>query len=438
MHTFIPRAFVLFALFVVVAVAPAAAQAPNAPNAVIGPLSYPESVNPLTGLPVADPGVLNRRPIIVKISNYPPFVRPQSGLMAADIVWEHLLSGGVTRFSAVFYAQDAAVVGPIRSLRLVDFELVRIYRALSVYSGMAQGTLDVLRTDAVMSSRIVGGVEPCPALCRYPREGVALEHTLFGDTAALRQLAADRGRDTTPENGYGMAFSTDVSGDYSVDAIRILWAETAVEWTYDPASERWFRAQDGAPHHDAATGEPISAANVVIIEADHTVQPYISDNYWGPGDFAFSVNFVGSGRAYLFRDGLYFAGQWNRASRTDPLTYTDASGEPMLFTPGNTFFALVPRWVDGYSLLFDSPLAPTAAVTGTTGVSMRLGPGEEYITPDVAYPGDRFRLVGRNNRGDWLQTLALDGRIVWLPRAVLDVNDQAVAQLPATRPTIER
>jgi hypothetical protein len=158
---------------------------------IIGPDTYPDNINPLTGLPVADPAVLNRRPLLIKISDYPAFVRPQFGLNQADIVWEHLLSGGVTRFSAFYLGNDVPRVGPIRSGRLVDFELTRIYRSLFVYSGMSQGTIDILRGDGLVASRAISGSGPCPALCRFPQEGVALEHTLFGDTAALRERATE-------------------------------------------------------------------------------------------------------------------------------------------------------------------------------------------------------------------------------------------------------
>jgi len=405
---------------------------------IVGPDEYSSAVNPLTGLTVADPTTLQRRPLIVKISNYPPFVRPQSGLMEADIVWEHLLSGGVTRFSAVFLSQDSEHVGPIRSLRLFDFELVRIYRALSAYSGMAQGTRDVLATDALMSRRIVGGVDPCPALCRFPREGIALEHTLYGDTLALRELAQERERDMQPEPIYGMAFSENTPlGGTPLEGLQILYRETTIDWQYERERGIWARSQDGEAHLDATSGEQITATNVVVVEEEHTVQPVVSPGYWGPGDFAFSVNFIGSGRAYLLRDGQYFIGEWRRETRRDPLTFYSDIGTPLLFKPGNTFFALVPRWVDGYSLRFSMRDTPSVSVDGTIGVSMRLGPGEGYISPDVAYPGDTFTAIGRNNGADWVQLLSPDERVVWLPADTLNVNRYDLTQLPVVRPSNE-
>ncbi|MBC8098987.1 MAG: DUF3048 domain-containing protein [Armatimonadetes bacterium] len=409
-------------------------------DATVGPTLYPEDVNPLTGLTVDDPAVLNRRPLIIKISNYPPLVRPQTGLNSADIVWEHLLAGGITRFSAVFYANNLPVVGPVRSARLIDFELVRIYRGLSAYSGMSQGTINILRTDALMSSRAIGD-GGCPAYCRIPKEGLALEHTLYGNTDALRDLAATWERDTEPEFVYGMAFNPQPNATSTpAESISVQYSETDITWRYDAASGNWLRFQDGEPHMDALSDSQVAAANVVVIEEEHTIQPFVSENYWGPENFAFSVNFIGDGRIYLFRDGEYTEGVWRRGDREDPLEYYDLNGDVLPFKPGNTFFILVPRWIDGYQLVFGLPDAPSATVNGDEreGASMRKGPGNAYISPDVAYPGDRFAAIGRNKAGDWVQLQREGNPIIWLPVARLDLTKAQIAALPIVRPTVER
>src|SRR5512135_2331880 len=82
-----------------------------------GPSNFPADVAPLTGLKVADPALLQRRPMLIKISNVPRDVRPQWGLSLADIVFEYYSEDGMTRFGAIFYGRDAEQVGPIRSGR---------------------------------------------------------------------------------------------------------------------------------------------------------------------------------------------------------------------------------------------------------------------------------------------------------------------------------
>lgn len=398
-------------------------------------------LNPLTGLPADDPDDLNRRPLLIKISNFPPSIRPyQIGLNDAEIVWEHLLAGGVTRFSAVFLEGDYEKIGPIRSARLLDFQLTRIYEALFVYSGMAPGTLDVFFEDNVMIERGIGGSGPCPPLCRYPQDGLALEHTLYGDTAQLRtEYAAEREADLSPAPITGMVFrdATPRPGR-PVQSTLVRYRRSLVQWQWDNTTGRWLRFQDGDPHMDTSSGEQISAANVVIIEAEHVEMPFVRDEYWGPPNYAFDVPLVGTGRVYLLRGGALFRGQWQRETQNAALTFLDARGDTLPFAPGNTFFNLVPMWTDGYELEF-VPADPTfVTVNGDTGVNMQWGPNPQYVTPDVAYPGDEFILIGRNYDGNWLQVKRGDERAVWLPVERLSVNPDIIPQLPNPRPSHER
>lgn len=428
------RQLIWFAFLLSLVLVPASLHAQSA--ALIGPDTYPAGINPLTGLPVDNPDVLNRRPLMIKVINAPASIRPQNGLMAADLVWEHLLSGGVTRFSAIYLSQDPDHVGPIRSLRLVDFELTRIYRTITVYSGMAQGTLDVLHKDNFMTRHAFGGVSPCPALCRFPEPGKPLEHTLYADIGALRKQAVVENRDTTPDPVYGMAFSQSVPvGGTVLSSITIDYRQTSVEWDYNATTGRWLRSQDGAPHFDKTTNTQISAANVAIIEDDHIEQPVVSPGYWGPENYAFAVNLIGSGRMILFRDGQYFEGEWRRANREDPLTYFDTQGNILPFKPGNTFINLVPRWQDGYQLRFLLANPVIGSVT-TSGVNLRKGPGSGYAAGGVVSAGDTLYAVGRNSSGTWVQVL-VNGDVRWIAVEYVSFGSDNVMRLPLVRSTFE-
>jgi len=403
---------------------------------LIGPETYPDDVNPLTGLTVDDPDTLDKRPLIVKIINAPAEVRPQYGLMEADIVWEHLLAGGITRFSAIFYANEPTLVGPIRSARLVDFELIRIYRGLLTYSGMAEGTIQIMNSDPLVLSRMVGGTSPCPALCRNEELNDKLEYTLFGSVPDLYLLAQEKERDTEPQAVSGMAFSDDTpQGGIPLEQITAAYANTRVQWTWDAALEKWVRSQDGEPHIDAETGDPITADNVVIFEEEHTEQPFVRDQYWGPGNFAFSVNFIGDGRAIFLRDGHYFEGEWRRETQDGVLTYFTADGETWAFKPGNTFINLMPRWADAYQLTFNGDAVLDAEVT-VSSANLRGGPGTGYPVVAAAFGGDVLEAIGRNGAGDWVQLRLEDGMVVWGSTQIINV-DGDVQMLPLVRPTIE-
>ena len=104
---------------------------PTMPN--ISPYSIPAGINPLTGQYPALPGLLDRRPIASKIALYPRYVRPESGLSLADIVFEYYIEGGLTRFVAIFYGNDAERVGPVRSGRFFDEHIARMYQSYIVF-----------------------------------------------------------------------------------------------------------------------------------------------------------------------------------------------------------------------------------------------------------------------------------------------------------------
>ena len=129
---------------VVVPTQPLAATATAAPTAtpavVMGPDSYPAGINPLTGLSIT-PALQARVPVAIKVANYPRVARPQSGLSLADLVFEHYTEGGTTRFTAVFYGNDAPRVGPIRSARLIDTVIPEMFKGALVASGSSTGVL---------------------------------------------------------------------------------------------------------------------------------------------------------------------------------------------------------------------------------------------------------------------------------------------------------
>src|SRR5574341_981669 len=118
--------------------------APTPTDTVILPESLPTevtvptitaltSLNPLTGLPPSDPSLMERRPLAIKVANYPRYVRPQSGLTLADNVFEYYIEAGLTRFIAVFYGNDSEWVGPVRSGRYFDEHVQRMYHAYLVF-----------------------------------------------------------------------------------------------------------------------------------------------------------------------------------------------------------------------------------------------------------------------------------------------------------------
>ncbi|MCZ7545264.1 MAG: substrate-binding domain-containing protein [Anaerolineae bacterium] len=315
-----------------------------------GPDTYPADVNPLTGLFV-DPARLERRPLAVKVSNWPPVVVPQHGLSAADAVWETILENGATRLSAIYLAQDAQRVGSIRSMRLVDLDLQAMYGAFLAASGASEGVFDraLARAYDALITPLTGA--NCPPFCRFPEASDYYEHTLFTNTVDLWSWAdandtrrVDRGEPAlnTRRDLAGTAFDeTPPGGGDAATQLLVNFRGVNVVWDYDPASGRYVRTQDGAPHLDAATGRPLTAADVVILEAYHYAEESIIEDQFG--NYSMGVVLRDSGPAYLLRDGRIYAGTWVRERHDAMLRFVDESGAPLRFKPGNIWFEVVPR-----------------------------------------------------------------------------------------------
>ncbi len=313
------------------------------PPQQVGPDIFPTGVNPLTGLPVEDPSVLDRRPLLIKISNAPQVVRPQSGLSRADLIFEYYVEGGWTRFGAVFYSQSAHHVGSVRSGRLPDLHLSPALDAILVFSGASRGVTDTIRESDLYPWNTIspqfGYGEP--HFVRFPREGLPWEHTLFTDTDLLWQLQVERGVRTTPRFRLpGMAFhALPPGGGTPASAAHLSYARTSVDWRYDPVTERYLRWADGIPHTDAVTGEQLAFDNVVVMGSTLELQELFPEKYFGEEE-ALYIELTAQGPATLLRNGQLFEGRWVRLGDEDMFQFEGAGG-PLLFKPGTTFFQIV-------------------------------------------------------------------------------------------------
>lgn len=312
---------------------------PSDPN-IIGPDIFAPGVNPLTGLAVADPTALERRPILAKISNAPPIVRPQAGIGAADLVFEHYAEGGLTRFSAIFYGQSPDQVGSIRSARLIDYELMPMYQSLLAFSGASIGVEDRLNQSEFADRLYKGVLFGWPYFWRD--DAIPVPHNMFFNPNALWQLAAEQGLNQTP-NLHGMAFHpTPPSGSSGpATMIDLRYRATRVRWEYNPETGLYERYADGLEHHDANTGTQVTAANVVVLYADHQYTDIIESQFQGSISYSIEIVLWFEGDAILFRDGQQYNGRWIRPTRQDLIALRTNEGEFLYFKPGNTFFQVV-------------------------------------------------------------------------------------------------
>jgi hypothetical protein len=318
--------------------------------AVYGPTNFPANIDPLTGLAVDDPTVLDRRPVAIKVNIVPRRSnRPPWGLSFADIVYDYYHNDGYSRFHAIFYGKDAEMVGPIRSGRLLDYDLVHMHQSIFVY-GSADALINQRLLNSDFSNRVLleGYSSSCPPtstspLCRYEP---TTNNFLLADTADVSAYMTSQGVDNVRQNLDGMTFNPETQPDGAAgNQLYVRYSgDNYVRWDYDPSSGRYLRFQDNvfdtgqgedyAPLTDRLNDHQISAANVIVILARH-------EYYQRPPAEIIEIMLSGSGQAYAFRDGQMYQVQWNRPTTNSVLSLSNPDGSTFPFKSGNTWFQVV-------------------------------------------------------------------------------------------------
>ena len=302
-------------------------------------------VMPLTGLPMAD-GVLAMRPAIaVKVDNHPG-ARPQSGLNQADIVYEENVEG-LTRFALVFHSQGSDPVGPIRSGRTQDIDLLTsLNEVLFVWSGGNAGV-----TAAVKSSNFVNMSASAAGQGSgfFRSDDKKAPHNLYTNTSDIWTVAAGRGGTPPPQ----FLYSTDPSSNSGVDVVGVklrMDGSMKASWEWDANKRAFARRHDANVHLDS-NGEQVTTENLLVLTVEYKIS---AANKKSP-----EAQTTGTGVAWVLQQGKITQGTWTRADKMDPWTLTDEVGEPILLTPGRTFVELI-RKGQGVIVASGESLAATA------------------------------------------------------------------------------
>lgn len=299
---------------------------------LVGDVLEPEpAVCPLSGLEPAREALLERPAVAVKIENA-AVAYPLSGLEDAEVVFEELVEGGVTRFMAVYHCTDSDKAGPVRSARTVDPAIMTPLTKILAFSGANAGVFAELDEAGIVQieENTSGG-----ALERIDRPGLAFEHTLYARTADLRKLGK-KGH-SEPPPGETFSFG-EIEGKARKASAVTLNFSSATTVSYEWDGEAWLRSQNGAPFM-AESGEQIAVKNVLIEEHD-IVASGLTDV---AGNQSVEIEDVtGQGRAVLFRDGRMLRGSWTRESIEGAVEFTTKTGEEFRFAPGTIWIHLVP------------------------------------------------------------------------------------------------
>lgn len=287
----------------------------------------PRPAAPLTGLGVDDDAVLARPALVVKIDNHPE-ARPQSGLTQADIVYEELVEG-ISRFAAVYHTSAPQPVGPIRSARTSDPDIIAaLGRPLFAWSGGNPGV-----TRAIARANVVDvGFATRSAEGGYFRERARrAPHNLYADAVALFGLAEPDQSPPPPQFAYRKPGDPLPEGAEEVAGVKVVFTGTQVLYQWDPDLRGWARSEYGGPHRDA-DGTRIAPENVVVMFTQYRRSP--------ADPISPEAVTTGEGFVWVFTDGRLVTGVWKRTSANKPAELVDANLRPIELTPGRTWVAL--------------------------------------------------------------------------------------------------
>ena len=291
---------------------------PNQP-----PPPRPQVLSPFTGEPVTGLGPV----LAVKIDNIAA-ARPATGLTGADIVYILPVEGGLSRILAVFTSHSPPVIGPVRSAREDDLELLAQFgRPAFAYSGATPHLLPFVARSRIVDlySGRAGGY------FRDPRR--LAPHNLYART---RQLVAEA-PGASKARDIGFRFGPAPAGGRATGSFTVSYPAATFAFAWSASDGRWLVSMDGKAAR-AAEGGQLGAPTVVIQYTRVRTSRFLEAGRRPP--YAEST---GSGTAVVLRDGRAFDARWSRPDPNGGTTFTTTSGQPMTFVRGQVWIVLAAR-----------------------------------------------------------------------------------------------
>ncbi len=296
----------------------------------------PDFINPLTGLG-CESDIAGRRPLAVMLNNIYQAL-PQVGISKADILFECLAEGGITRLMGVFADYDElGVVGSVRSSRPYYIDFAQMFDAIYCHAGGSEDAYSEMASRGIDHIDGVRG-DPLSVYYRDPErmKTMSYEHTLMTTSEGLLKTVDYCGFRTEHRDEFTVPWTfPDYNSNVEVGDIEALHinipvsAYQTVDYYYDSDTKNYLRFQyNGEKHIDGETGEQLTFENVIILFC----------NTWAYDDYGrLKVTTTGNGNGYIASRGKYAPITWSRDSREGNLTLTDTAGNPVCINRGKTF-----------------------------------------------------------------------------------------------------
>ncbi len=315
-----------------VPVRPVAAPTPKpTPHVTPKPKPTPKPgplLSPFTGEPIKELGPV----LAVKVDNIVN-ARPQTGLQSADIIYVIPVEGGLTRFMAIFSSHFPPVVGPVRSARQSDLDILYQYgKPAFAWSGATPHLVPfILRAPLVnLYALQVGGY--------YRDPDRVAPYNLYADVPTLLSEA----KGASKASDIGFRFGSAQSGGTPASSYSVNFPAASYDFRWSATDGRWLVWMDGAPAM-ATEGGQLGGATVIVQYTQIATSRF--EEYGGRPPYAKSV---GSGTAVVLRNGQAYTVHWSRPTLESGTTYTLPDGQRMLFAPGQVWVVLAPENQQSY------------------------------------------------------------------------------------------
>jgi hypothetical protein len=277
---------------------------------------------------------------MIKVSNWPREGRPHAGLTNADLVFEYFIGYQMNRFLAVYYGEDAEIVGPVRSGRLVDAQLAQLYQGLLAY-GNADPQVDEVLVEVLGERSLTFNALPCPPMCG---ESTHSATGVFADSGALTAYARENGIDNSPPDLRGMYFQPEPpEGDASGLKLRVEYANFSImEWRYDPEMGKYQLWEEFDREGVLEMGLMTDRNNDKAVAFENVIVMYAEYLEYAPSLHDIVIqDSQGYQPALLFRDGRVNYATWRVPEGERPIVFETPDGQPLPLKPGKTWVVIM-------------------------------------------------------------------------------------------------
>lgn len=281
---------------------------------------------PLTGLPTEEE--VTNRIIGVMINNHSK-ARPQSGLLKADMVYEILAEGPITRLVAIYHSNEAEIIGPVRSIRPYYLELINGFDAYIVHAGSSQEALATIQKNDLPD---IDEIENA-SVAFWRADNREAPHNLYTSTDKITSFAEKRNYRSEgyiPELKF-LNEDVEVTGTPAENVTINYYSDYAVSYQYDETTKLYKRFINGKPHIDFETKEQLTAKNLLVIRADHQIIDDVGRR---------KIDIYGPDKGYLFQHGIVRDVEWERK---DGVIRAFINGEEQGLYPGQTWTIVVEK-----------------------------------------------------------------------------------------------